>query len=70
MHLVRRQWSSAASVRTSTLQAYADTLVAAVDKGQVVLPVVEQEIGDTWVRPGLGVGRTMTHDCFKEWSLT
>jgi len=57
MALVRRQWPTAAAVVTSTLQAYADRLVAAVDEGRVKLPVVEGEIGDTWVSQGDNQGR-------------
>lgn len=47
--LVRHQWPGAVSVATSSLQAWADALTAAVEEGRVVLPVVEGEIGDTWV---------------------
>jgi hypothetical protein len=49
MALVRRQWPEAAAVEASSLQAWADRLLAAVDAGRVQLPVVEGEIGDTWV---------------------
>jgi hypothetical protein len=49
MALVRRQWPSAAAVEASSLQAWAANLLAAVEGGRVQLPVVEGEIGDTWV---------------------
>lgn len=70
MALVRHQWPAAAAVAASSLQVWADKLLAAVEGGRVQLPVVEGEIGDTWVsetregrRAGLlCCGHSQVHD--------
>ncbi|KAF6255451.1 hypothetical protein COO60DRAFT_212733 [Scenedesmus sp. NREL 46B-D3] len=46
--IARQQWPGA-TVKASSLDAYLGNLARAVDSGQLKLPVVTGEIGDTWI---------------------
>ncbi len=42
-----------ALIKASSFDDFVDPLVAAVESGEVVLPIVESEIGDTWIYGGM-----------------